>query len=89
MAENDVDQGERLRDELDELHERLAALTARVGALECDRDALYAEAETQADLMQRAEARIRRYRLSVRKIMGRASSPSQGETPTTEPPMPE
>ena len=78
MSEAEVDAGERLRDELDE---RLAALSGRVADLERDRDALYAEVETQADLMERAEARIRRSRLSLIKAAARAAPPRRGETP--------
>ena len=46
MADDEVDPDEHLREELDELHERLAALTGRITDLERDRDALYAEVDT-------------------------------------------
>ncbi len=40
MADDEAVPGERLREELDELHERLAALSGRVADLERDRGAL-------------------------------------------------
>ena len=94
MADDGADPDERLREELDELHERLAALTGRVVDLERDRDALYVEAEAQGDRMERAEARLRRYRHSVRKAMARAaarkmgdgSEAASGDAPPPEPP---
>ncbi len=85
MSEEDLDPGERLREELDELHERLAALSGRVADLERDRDTLYAQAETQADLMRRAEVRIRRARLALRKMAEAAAPSPQGESPAADP----
>src|SRR3954449_3322930 len=79
MADDEMDPDERLREELDELHERLAALSGRVADLERDRDALYTEAEVQGDRMERAEARLRRSRLSLRKAVARAAARRRGD----------
>lgn len=81
MSGGDLDPGEHLRDELDELHERLAALTARVADLERDRDTLLAEAESQAERMRRAEVKARRVRLSLRKLAPPQHPTPQGEDP--------
>jgi outer membrane murein-binding lipoprotein Lpp len=92
MSGDEADPGEHLREELDELHERLAAIAGRVASLESDRDAMYAEAEAQADRMQRAEARIQRLRRSLCKAEARAAASRQDESAATDaavPPEPE
>src|SRR4051812_9894543 len=86
MAADEVVPGERLREELDELHERLAALSGRVADLERDRDALYTEAEVQGDRMERAEGRLRRSRLSLRKALARAAATRRGDVASAAPP---
>ena len=45
-----IEATETFREELDELHERLAVLTDRVASLERDRDVLLAAAESQAEM---------------------------------------
>jgi hypothetical protein len=79
MADVEVDPDEHLREELDELHERLAALSGRMADLERDRDALYAEVESQGDRMARAEERLRRSRLSLRRALARAAATRRGD----------
>ena len=51
----DIDATDILREELDELHERLAVLTDRVISLEGDRDVLLAALETQSELNERSD----------------------------------
>ncbi len=52
----DIDAADIMREELDELHERLAVLTDRVISLEGDRDVLLAALETQSELNERSDA---------------------------------
>ena len=52
----DIDSADIMREELDELHERLAVLTDRVISLEGDRDVLLAALETQSELNERSDA---------------------------------
>ena len=86
MADDEVVPGEHLRDELDELHERLAALSGRVADLERDRDALLTEAEAQGERMERAEARLQRFRLSLRKALARVAATRREDAGSALPP---
>ncbi len=52
----DIDATDIMREELDELHERLAVLTDRVISLEGDRDVLLAALETQSEMNERSDA---------------------------------
>src|SRR3954453_17259008 len=58
MTENETT--DIMREELDELHERLAVLTDRVDGLERDRDVLLAAVETQSELNEEAAVRHER-----------------------------
>ena len=53
---SDIEAVDIMREELDELHERLAVLTDRVISLEGDRDVLLAALETQSELNERSDA---------------------------------
>ena len=86
MVDDEAVPGEHLRDELDELHERLAALSGRVADLERDRDALLTEAEAQGERMERAEVRLRRVRISLRKAVAGVAATRREDAAT--PPTP-
>ena len=62
MADDEVDPDDRLREELDELHERLAALSGRMADLERDPHGLAAAhpdlLPSLLDLLKEAEAGI-------------------------------